>query len=135
MFKYLKKLLTMSFDSIQRELVEFLIDTFKGITGDFINDNQEKITEAVEIVEKIAEFIVMKQTAGTFKLTNDIKASWSIDITEKEVSLILGSNKRDKSIAKHEIAYNWLKKELDLGGEYDHAIDLGINAVVASMHE
>ena len=134
MFKKLSKMMNYAFDVAQEHIVEFLMEVFKGVTGEFIEKHEKTLKKAVEIVEEVAEFISEKEAAGEIQLTKDIRASWGIDIEEKEVSLILKGG-RDKSRAKHEIAYNWITKELGTNKVLDHAIDLGINAIVAEMHE
>ena len=89
MINKLKKMINFAFDAVQEHLADFLIDVFKGITGDFIEQHEETIKEVVELVEIIADFLVQKEATGTLEITKDIVAKWGIDIEEKEISLIL----------------------------------------------
>ena len=134
MINKLKKMINFAFDTVQEHLADFLIDVFKGVTGDFIEQHEDTIKEVVEIVEVIADFVTTKEASGTLEITKDIVAKWGIDIEEKEISLILQGG-RDKSKTKHELAFKNIKNKLGVPEKYDHAIDLGINSIVAMMHE
>lgn len=110
----------------------FLIELFRGTTGDFLDNNHEEINESVKVVEEIAKFLFDNKAKSYQELKDHILNNFKISISIDEMRTIY----LEKSTGKFALAYKNSSEKIKANGKdfneelMKSALSLGIEMAV-----
>lgn len=129
MFKWLKKIFKKIGES---KFFNFLKEVFEGKTGEFLDENYEAINEAVQLAEKIGEYISLNKTKDVLALQVEINELYGLILDKDSIENIIN----DKAIGKFSLAYDLSRQMIEKNGKSfveklcKSALSLGIELAV-----